>query len=170
MPARASGKCYFTKATTAIKKACGISEIVKPSGDMIQDQASIPIPKTKNPRPKRAERSSIEALSALMRPNMDKQCHRRSLKPNLKPLDVRFRSEDQPLLTRRNAQNIGCASLVEGNPSCHGDLIALFCKTLADCGSYSRHHRSLKAIHRPGNDTICAPGQAQTPRRTDICR
>ena len=170
MPARASGKCYFTIATAAIKKACGISEIVKPSGDMIQDQATIPIPKTKNPRPKRAERSSIEALSALMRPNMDKQCHRRSLKPNLKPLDVRFRSEDQPLLTRRNAQNIGCASLVEGNPSCHRDLIALFCKTLAHCRSYSRHNRSLKAIHRPGDDTICAPGQAQKPRGTDICR
>jgi hypothetical protein len=72
MPARASGKYYFTKATTAIKKACGISEIVKPSGDMIQDQATIPIPKTKSPCPKRAERSSIEALSALMTPNMDK--------------------------------------------------------------------------------------------------
>ena len=72
MHARASGKCYFTKATTAIKKACEISEIDNPLGDMTQDQATMPIPKTKSPCPKRAERSSIEALSAMMMPNMDK--------------------------------------------------------------------------------------------------
>ena len=72
MYARASGKCYFTKATTAIKKAYGISEIDNPLGVITQDQATMPIPKTKSPSSKRAERSSIEALSALMMPNMDK--------------------------------------------------------------------------------------------------